>query len=251
MSQLLLHHGLITPEQLEQATQLGLAGKSLARHALQQGWCEDAVLGRVLAEAYGVPYVDLATCDIADDLFKLLPLEVLVKHQMVPLHVREGTLMLAMADPTNIWAQDDARFLTGYTLDVRTASPLAVHELLQDFEQGRAWRADARRFHFERRASSGLEEWWVGQSFAFHPRSAGIEFLRDGRTHVLGQGSVTSTWNPLAVHAALFTDRAVYGPRERVHLGLLDSSRAGQRVPVELRSGDTVLPVLSVEVDGH
>lgn len=248
---LLLQRGILRQEHVEQATKLGARDGFSLRLAVQHGWCDDEALGRAIGELCEVPYVDLASCELSEELIRLVPPFVMSKHQLVPVKMSGGTLTLIMADPTNIYAQDDVKFLTGYDIEVWTSGPRAIQEFVEESEKGRAWSAHSRRYRLERSAPGGLDEWVLGQAFAFHPRSAGIEFLRDGQTHVLGQVSVTSTWDPLSAQEALFTDRAVYGTRERVHLGLLCASRAGQRVTVEVRFGLSVLPALEVEVDGN
>jgi hypothetical protein len=255
IGELLVKAGLLEAGQLEQARNNPKGHPSL-EYAVRQGWCDDAAVGRFIAGQYGVPYIDLASFEPTGDALELVPPELLVKHRCLPLELRkaEGILVLALADPSNIYAVDDVRFLTGYNVEVCTAGPVALRAAIEraDDYGPLASYASSQGHSLRRTGLDGLREWRVGGAFAFHPGTATVRFLRDGAKHTLGK-DVTATSTPIipAWPCILFTDRELYGPREPVRLGLFRATGAGQRVRVELRSGLSRLPPLEVELDGN
>lgn len=254
LTELVVKAGLLRPEQVEEAQRRGYYGKDALAYAAQRGWCDDAAVGRLIAEQCAVPFLDLTDLEPPVEVASLLPLEVLLKHGYVPVNLRDGVLTLAMVDPTNIYAVDDARFLTGYNVEVAAAAPLALRKAIDRVgETGTLDRhSDARGHSLERTEVSGLREWWVGGAFAFHPGTSTVLFLRDGEPHALGTvARASSTPIVPAAPRALFTDRELYGPHEPLRVGLLCPERAGQRVEVELSAGLSRLPPLEVALDGN
>jgi hypothetical protein len=91
----------------------------------------------------GLPIVDVRTARIAPELWQLVPLDFAAKHVIAPLERSPNILTLAMADPTNLFAIDDVKFLTGLDIDVVVADEqdlLAVIQAQRERErqQGRA-----------------------------------------------------------------------------------------------------------------
>lgn len=251
--ELLLQRALLQPDQRERARN-NPAGQSPLEYAVRQGWCDDEAVGRLVAEVHGVPYVDVTAFESSPELLSLVPMELMIRRQMLPLELRDGLLKVAMVDPANLHAQDDVRFLTGHALQVCTSGPVALMKaiLREDELGGRESSAFSMGHTLHRTGGLGLREWRVGRAFAFHPGSATVLFLRDGEEHALG-AVATARSQRLAPAAprALFTDRELYGPREPIRMGVLCAASAGQSVQVELRSGGSWLPHVDVELDGN
>jgi type IV pilus assembly protein PilB len=90
----------------------------------------DAELVGFLADRYGVPAVDLAELEIDASIIQLVPAEVSRKYTVLPVAKTGAKLTIAMADPTNVFAMDDIKFMTGYTVEPVVASDTALREAI-------------------------------------------------------------------------------------------------------------------------
>jgi len=134
LGELLLREKLITPLQLQQAIEEQKnAGGRLGYQLTKMGFIEENELTAFLSKQYGVPSIDLNEFDIEVDIIKLIPKEVVLKHQIVPVNRTGSTLIVAMADPSNIFAIDDIKFLTGYNVEVVVASEQAIEGAVEKY----------------------------------------------------------------------------------------------------------------------
>ena len=67
-------------------------------------------LAAFLSRQYGVPSINLSEFEIDESVIKLIPAEVVQKYQLIPVNRAGSTLIVAMADPSNIFAIDDIKF---------------------------------------------------------------------------------------------------------------------------------------------
>ena len=134
LGELLLREKLITPLQLQQAIEEQRAGGGRLGYQLtKMGFIEENELTAFLSKQYGVPSIDLNEFDIEADIIKLIPKEVVLKHQVIPINRTGSTLIVAMADPSNIFAIDDIKFLTGYNVEVVVASEQAIEAAVEKY----------------------------------------------------------------------------------------------------------------------
>lgn len=127
LGELLIREKLITADQLkkaieEQRTSGGRLGYNLAK----LGYINEKDLTSFLSKQYGIPAVDLATTEIDHEVIKLISEDVANKYQVIPISRTGSTLVIAMADPSNIFAIDDIKFLTGYNVESVIASEAAI-----------------------------------------------------------------------------------------------------------------------------
>ena len=134
IGELLLRERLITLQQLQKAqeTQRNEGGR-LGYSLTKLGYIEENELTRFLAKQYGVPPIDLAEFDIDSEVIRLVPREVSERHQVIPVNRAGPSLVVAMADPSNIYAIDDLKFLTGYNIDPVVASDVAILEAIDKY----------------------------------------------------------------------------------------------------------------------
>jgi len=134
LGELLLREQLITPLELQKAIeQQRSAGGRLGYQLTKMGFIEENELTAFLSKQYGVPSIDLGEFDIELDIIKLIPKEVVLKHQIIPVNRTGATLIVAMADPSNIFAIDDIKFLTGYNVEVVVASEQAIEGAVEKY----------------------------------------------------------------------------------------------------------------------
>src|SRR4026209_1522868 len=118
IGELLLKEKRITPEQLQEALTYQKAnGGKLGFNLVTLGFVKDEDLTALLSKQYGVPSINLAQFDIDAAIVKLIPAETAHKYQIVPLSRAGATLTIAMTDPTNVFAMDDIKFMTGYNVE--------------------------------------------------------------------------------------------------------------------------------------
>src|SRR4029079_6230025 len=134
IGELLLKEKLITPEQLQQALNHQKAnGGKLGLNLVQMGFIKDDEITTVFSKQYGVPWTNLAQYELAPAILKLIPADTAQKYQIVPLSRSGRTLTIAMTDPTNVFAMDDIKFMTGYNVEPVVASERAVMEAIQRY----------------------------------------------------------------------------------------------------------------------
>ncbi|HEX4115686.1 MAG TPA: ATPase, T2SS/T4P/T4SS family [Solirubrobacteraceae bacterium] len=114
--------GFATREKVEEAVEIARAqGKPTGQILVEQGILRHDQLARVVAERFGLEYIDLSVYELDMGAVNLIDMEAIRRYQAVPVgFLEDGTLMLAMADPTNVLTIDDIAMLTGRR--VRSAS---------------------------------------------------------------------------------------------------------------------------------
>src|SRR4029079_6492167 len=127
IGELLLKEKRITPEQLQEALNYQRQnGGKLGYNLIKLGYVKDEEITALLSKQYGVPSIALTQFEIDAAVVKLVPAETAQKYQIVPLSRAGATLTIAMTDPTNVFAMDDLKFMTGYNVEPVVASETAV-----------------------------------------------------------------------------------------------------------------------------
>jgi type IV pilus assembly protein PilB len=134
IGELLLKEKRITPEQLQQAlNQQKTNGGKLGLNLIKLGFVKEEEITALLSKQYGVPSINLAQFEIDPSVIKLIPADTAQKYQVVPLSRSGATLTIAMTDPTNVFAMDDIKFMTGYNVEPVVASEAAVVEAIKRY----------------------------------------------------------------------------------------------------------------------
>jgi type IV pilus assembly protein PilB len=100
------------------------------------GFVKDEQITALLSKQYGVPSINLAQFKIDPTIVKLVPTETARKYQIIPLSRSGSTLTIAMTDPTNVFAMDDIKFMTGYTVEPVVASEVAITDAVEKYYPG-------------------------------------------------------------------------------------------------------------------
>ncbi len=137
IGQLLVQENLLSADQLSKARDEASAkGQRLGAQITQLGFLDEAELTDFVAKQYGVPSMDLEEVEIDPEIAQLIPQEVVQKHNVMPVTRAGSTLILATADPSNIFALDDIKFLTGYNIQPVVASEEAIRRCIEEnYEQ--------------------------------------------------------------------------------------------------------------------
>ena len=137
--------GYATREQVDQAiTQSRAAGRRPEELLTEQGAIDFEQLSRATAERYGLDYVDLALFNVDMGAANLVPAKSARRHQVLPVSfIDESTLLLAMADPTNLLALDDVQMATGLNCAVAVASAGDIEGVITKLSTMQSTVADA------------------------------------------------------------------------------------------------------------
>jgi type IV pilus assembly protein PilB len=132
LGEILIKENLITPDQLKQALDHQKAnGGRLGNSLVKLGFLNDDEVTAVLSRQYGVPSINLAYFEVDPSVTKLIPMDTATKYQVLPLSRVGSSLTLAMVDPTNVFAMDDIKFMTGFNIEPVVASEAAITEAIK------------------------------------------------------------------------------------------------------------------------
>jgi type IV pilus assembly protein PilB len=134
LGEILVKDSLITADQLKQALEHQKKnGGRLGTCLVKLGLVSDDDITAVLSRQYGVPSINLKFYEVDPAVIKLVPQETAVRYQIVPLSRVGSTLTIAMTDPTNVFAMDDIKFMTGFNVEPVVASETAISEAIHKF----------------------------------------------------------------------------------------------------------------------
>ncbi|MFQ5455293.1 MAG: type IV-A pilus assembly ATPase PilB [Nitrospirota bacterium] len=127
LGKLLLKGGLISEDALRKVTQIQRKeGGHLSSILVKLGYISEDKLLTFLSHQYGIPAVDLSHYEVDPAVIKLIPVDVVQKYSAIPIKRSGATLCVAMVDPTDIFAMDDIKFMTGYDVEPMVTSESAV-----------------------------------------------------------------------------------------------------------------------------
>ncbi|HYU79588.1 MAG TPA: type IV-A pilus assembly ATPase PilB [Vicinamibacterales bacterium] len=134
IGELLLKEKRITPEQLQDALNYQRQnGGKLGANLVRLGFVNDDEITTLLSKQYGVPSIALGQFDVEASVIKLVPADTARKYQIVPLSRSGATLTIAMTDPTNVFAMDDVKFMTGFNVEPVVSSETGVLEAIEKY----------------------------------------------------------------------------------------------------------------------
>src|SRR5213595_2717414 len=134
LGDLLVKEKVITQEQLTQATKVQKdANCRLGSALVKLGFLTDEDVTNFLSRQYGVPAINLSYFEIDPAVVKLIPFETAKRYQILPLSRVGASLTIAMVDPTNVFAMDDIKFMTGFNIEPVVASESSIQEALEKY----------------------------------------------------------------------------------------------------------------------
>ena len=134
LGELLLKESMVTPQQLQEAlSHQKMNGGKLGKAFVSLGYVRDEEITSLLSRQYGVPSINLDHFEVDPAIIKIIPAETSRKYQILPLSRSGATLTIAMADPTNVFAMDDIKFMTGYNVEPVVASESSLEEAIEKY----------------------------------------------------------------------------------------------------------------------
>ena len=134
LGEILVRENLLSAQQLREALDYQRShGGRLGYNLVKMGLVSDDMITAVLSRQYGVPSVNLELFDIEPSVIRLIPQEVAQKYSVLPLSRVGASLTLAMVDPTNVFAMDDIKFMTGLNIEPVVVSEASVQEAIAKY----------------------------------------------------------------------------------------------------------------------
>jgi type IV pilus assembly protein PilB len=134
LGEVLQKRGDLTGDQLGKALeQQREHGGALSTHLVKLGFVTEEKLLSYLEREYRLPVVDPLSLDIPREVLAIVPQALVLKHHLVPTSLVRSTLTLAMADPSNLMAINEVKFLTGYDVKVAVAAPTVIQHSIERY----------------------------------------------------------------------------------------------------------------------
>ncbi len=137
LGEILVRENLITSQQLRETLEYQRAnGGRLGSNLVKLGHVSDDVVTAVLSRQYDIPSINLDLFQIETAVIKLISEDVALKYTVLPISKVGATLTLAMADPTNVFAMDDIKFMTGLNVEPVIASETSIQLAVAKYYSG-------------------------------------------------------------------------------------------------------------------
>ncbi len=134
LGELLTKASLISQDQLKDALKLQKeTGGKLGETLIKLGFVSEEDITECLSQQFGVPSINLAHFEVDSGVIKLIPADVARKYNILPVNKTGATITIAMADPTNVFAMDDIKFMTGYNVEPVVASELGIKAAIDNY----------------------------------------------------------------------------------------------------------------------
>lgn len=134
LGELLTKASLITQDQLKDALKVQKdTGSKLGETLIKLGFVSEEDITECLSQQFGVPSINLDHFEIDASVIKLINADVARKYNILPVNKTGATITIAMADPTNVFAMDDIKFMTGYNVEPVVASELGIKAAIDNY----------------------------------------------------------------------------------------------------------------------
>jgi type IV pilus assembly protein PilB len=134
LGELLTKAGLISQDQLKDALKVQKeTGSKLGETLIKLAFVTEEDITECLSQQFGVPSINLSHFEIDPSVIKLIPADVARKYNILPVNKTGATITIAMADPTNVFAMDDIKFMTGYNVEPVVASELGIKAAIDNY----------------------------------------------------------------------------------------------------------------------
>ena len=148
IAELLVKGGIVSREQLVEAHKKEQENNSsIGKEIVRLGFTTEEVLADFLAKQFGIECVELVPTDTDDAVFSVVPPQIVQKHQIIPIKLIGSSLTIAIADPTDLVAINEVKFVTGYGVRSVIATPTGIKKVLDHRFGGVVLRMPRRKNH--------------------------------------------------------------------------------------------------------
>nr|WP_320116446.1 type IV-A pilus assembly ATPase PilB [uncultured Desulfuromonas sp.] len=143
LGELLVRNNLLTEDQVSKAiAEQKMNKERFVATLIRLKYISQDDLAAFLSRQYGAPAINLAEFEVDTDVVKLISADVVQKYHLVPINRAGSTLIVAMSDPSNIFAIDDIKFMTGHNVEVVVATESAIKDAIDRYYDQSATLAD-------------------------------------------------------------------------------------------------------------
>lgn len=143
LGELLVRNNLLTEDQVSKAiSEQKMNKERFVATLIRLKYISEDDLAAFLSRQYGAPAINLAEFEVDTDVVKLISADVVQKYHLVPINRAGSTLIVAMSDPSNIFAIDDIKFMTGHNVEVVVATESAIKDAIDRYYDQSASLAD-------------------------------------------------------------------------------------------------------------
>jgi len=133
LGEILFKAGVVKKEPLLNAIKISKTkNERLGQVLLKKGLVDEETLTKAIARQFGLEYVNLDRIDIPPDAMKLIPEDLIKKHNILPLGMDNGRMKLVISDPSNLDMMDTLRFRLNAELDYCLANPSKINSYIQE-----------------------------------------------------------------------------------------------------------------------
>jgi type IV pilus assembly protein PilB len=137
MGDLLISLGIMTPAEVSLVLEkMELSGLRFGETAIQEGLLDSEMLAQALAEQLGLTYVDLGSYELNPELLASITSSLFIQYHFIPLDRSDQSLVIAVADPTNVAALDELELLLDCSLQVQVASAEKIKKIIERGDLG-------------------------------------------------------------------------------------------------------------------
>lgn len=138
LGEILVSWGVISAEQADKAAQMAKgSGKRLGEVVVEAGFAKEDQVAKALANQFGMEYIDLSAAGVAEKIdVKLIPDDLVKKHQILPMSKMGNRLQLVVHDPMDLELFDMLRFRLNVELEPRLASKTQIKKYLESAAAG-------------------------------------------------------------------------------------------------------------------
>ena len=136
LGRILVEKGFLTEEQLKTAVaQQQKNGALLGDTVIQLGYTTEEAVTQALAEQFNLPYIDLNTTEIPDEVIRTVPYNIAKEYNIIPVAHKNGRLQVAMTNPNDLFALDNLRFILNMDIECALAPRTHVLEAIESYYQ--------------------------------------------------------------------------------------------------------------------
>ena len=137
LGDVLLRNDLVSESELEEAkAEAAKGGAGLTGALARLGYVKETQLVEFLSRQYGVPSINLEEVEVEEDVIEMIPQDVAERHGIIPIDKHGSTIVVAMTDPSNIYAMDDIKFLTGFDVEAVVTTEASIESALERYYGG-------------------------------------------------------------------------------------------------------------------
>ena len=137
LGDVLVRNDLVSEAELEEAkAEASRDGSGLTGALARLGYVKETQLVEFLSRQYGVPSINLEEVEVEESVIEMIPQEVAERHGIIPIDKHGSTIVVAMTDPSNIYAMDDIKFLTGFDVEAVVTSEASIESALERYYGG-------------------------------------------------------------------------------------------------------------------